>query len=107
MSNTKSVLLALLVVFCMGAGVLQLSYTDATSSSAFFDIVLGNANRYEYINNVRFELLNDETINNVVLPKQEAKVRVFCEDNISTDVNEDINKTYARYYLKDSVRTEE
>ena len=107
MSNTKSVLLALLVVFCMGAGVLQLSYTDATSSSAFFDIVLGNANRYEYINNVKFELLNDETINNVVLPKQEAKVRVFCEDNISTDVNEDINKTYARYYMKDSVRTEE
>lgn len=105
--STNKYVVMILVVFVMGSGVLQLSYTDATSTSAFFDFVLGNANKYKAINDERFELLNDDTTSDVVLPKQEAIVRVFPVEYLTSDPDNNINQAYARYYGKGSVVVDE
>ena len=90
----------------MGAGVLQFSYADSTSSSAFLDYMLGNAKKYQVVNNERFELLHDESIENVELPLHDATIRVFPNDLLTNDSSNDINETYARYYQKNSVTLE-
>ena len=108
-SMIKSVnkyILALIVVFFMGAGVLQFSYADSTSSSAFLDYMLGNAQKYQVVNNERFELLRDESLEDVELPLYDATIRVFPNDLLTNDSSNDINETYARYYQKNSVTLE-
>ena len=74
-----------------------------TSSSALWEVLHGEASTYYDTAAERWELLNDDSLQDVVLPRYSVKPWVLYFDDVTTDPADWRNADTSRYYQKNSV----
>ena len=96
--NMKLSYFSVSCIFLFSSAVLNMSYSDATSSSAFLDLLLGNAQHYKEYYDETFSILKSDD-STVEIEELKYKVRVFPDNN-----NDDaILEAYMKYYDKDKI----
>ena len=74
-----------------------------SATSAVYDLVNGNAQTFRAERVQRLEILNDETIDDVVLSELTCKPSLLFREDIYHNKEEWLNTAVARYYDKNSV----
>ncbi len=82
-------------------------YQDASSFSAYYAIRNGEAKQYQLDWQNRYEILMDETQQEVALPKLSVWPYLLCGDDIETDAENWENRSFADYWDKEKVWIEE
>lgn len=98
---------SLIIIFLLCSSILNFSYLDATSSSATVDLILGNAQNFKSVNEMRMELLLNEDLKRVEIPQYKNNVRIFYIDYLTDKPNKGMNKIYEKYFEKEEVIAEE
>ena len=93
-------LLALSVLFLVGS---KLDSSQYTSSGALQELLQGEASAYYDTAMERLELLQDDSLQDVVLPRFPAKPRLLYFDDVTTDPADWRNVAASNYYHKNSV----
>ncbi len=100
--STVIALLTMILVFgsalCVKADPYYYSW-----SSAFTDVVNGNAKTFYNENVERLAVLKDDSVKDVVLKPYSVRPEIIAFDDATSDPNEWINYYLAKYYEKNSV----
>lgn len=101
------VLSLLIAFFVLWIGVLKISGLQSTSSSsAFLSLAKGEARTYLKENEARWEIYEDDTVQDVVVSDFSVKPRVLYHDDIVEDAGDWRNSAVATFFDKNSVRLE-
>lgn len=93
-------LLVIVVFFALSCKLAESHYT---SSSALREVLQGEASTYYDTAAERLELLNDDSLRDVVLPRFSAKPWLLYFDDVTTDPADWRNVAASNYYQKSSV----
>lgn len=93
-------LLVILLFFVLSCKLAEAQYT---SSSALWELLQGEASTYYDTAAERLELLNDESLQDVVLPRYSVKPWILYFNDVATDPADWRNVAVSNYYQKSSV----
>ena len=93
-------LLVIVLFFVLSCKFAESNYT---SSSALWEVLQGEAGTYHDTAMERLELLNDDSLQDVVLPRYSVKPWLLYFDDVTTDPADWRNIAVSNYYQKNSV----